>query len=80
MNKKMTYQDRYEEALRLIIGRRPPSEMVADWIAGRNGALQDWVREHYKVWWSQSTACLRAAHELAVRPVLGDESIDYGED
>lgn len=79
-----TYEHRFAEGVRLIVGAIPPADMVGEWIENVevNGEhrLQAWVQSQPGTpEWVQATAVLDAAHQLAYNPEEGaDHEVPKG--
>ncbi len=70
-----TYVQRFAQALHLITGAMPPSELVDCWVAGveRPDDLQNWVGElRFLPEWCQNIGALDAADAMASAPVEGE--------
>lgn len=75
--KKISYAERFSFALELICQAKPPAKMVDEWISGENEELQDWVGSTSCPWWLQNIGAIDAAHEAAMKPIDGDDRVDY---
>jgi len=68
------YEQRFTEALEFILKRRPPAELVRDWLNPDSDgcALQNWVGEEETLHWVQNIAILDAARMMADQPCEGE--------
>jgi hypothetical protein len=81
-NNKLTFEQRFIDAIKTLVGKEPPLALVKSWLAenedDRNDDLQDWVGNNGGPWWMQNIVILDAAHVLAEAPIEGgQDKIDY---
>ena len=60
-----TFYKRFSEAIEVLTGKKPPANLIKEWLNQTNNDLQDWIGKTNNLVWCQNIVIIDAAYVLA---------------